>query len=154
MIYLCISNLILTSFEFLAEYMPGGSLYNFLHKQDKILEHSLLLKVALGACNGMVYLHQNNIIHRDLKTANLLIDNNNVCNFLLSVISYPQYILIWILCVHVQMHLYVHDLRFFIYGHEHYETSYPNFMTPRDTPNPLATPPKKEVSTLMRFHRM
>lgn len=65
-------------FCIVTEYMPGGSLYSFLHKQDNILQLSLLLKFALDVCKGMVYLHQNNIIHRDLKTANLLLDSNNV----------------------------------------------------------------------------
>lgn len=65
-------------FSFFAEYMHGGSLYDYLHKQQNILELSLLLKFALDVCCGMEYLHQKNIIHRDLKTANLLMDDNQV----------------------------------------------------------------------------
>ncbi|KAG9444369.1 hypothetical protein H6P81_015709 [Aristolochia fimbriata] len=60
------------------EFMPGGSLYDFLHKNNNVLELSLLLKFAIDICKGMEYLHRNNIIHRDLKTANLLMDTKNV----------------------------------------------------------------------------
>ncbi|CAN6555671.1 unnamed protein product [Malus baccata var. baccata] len=60
------------------EYMPGGSLYDYLHKNHNILKLSELLKFAIDVCKGMEYLHHNNIIHRDLKTANLLMDTNNV----------------------------------------------------------------------------
>ncbi|XP_043722193.1 serine/threonine-protein kinase STY46-like isoform X2 [Telopea speciosissima] len=60
------------------EYMPGGSLYDFLHKDHNVLELPLLLRFAIDVCKGMEYLHQNNIIHRDLKTANLLMDVNKV----------------------------------------------------------------------------
>lgn len=58
--------------------MPGGSLYEYLHKNHVVLKLSQLLSFAIDVCNGMEYLHQNNIIHRDLKTANLLMDSNNV----------------------------------------------------------------------------
>ncbi|KAK4352543.1 hypothetical protein RND71_028061 [Anisodus tanguticus] len=60
------------------EYMPGGSLYEYLHKNHVVLKLSQLLSFAIDVCKGMEYLHQNNIIHRDLKTANLLMDSNNV----------------------------------------------------------------------------
>ncbi|CAL5340442.1 unnamed protein product [Camellia sinensis] len=60
------------------EYMPGGSLYEYIHKNHIVLNLPQLLQFAIDVCSGMEYLHQNNIIHRDLKTANLLMDNDKV----------------------------------------------------------------------------
>ncbi|CAN6269849.1 unnamed protein product [Urochloa humidicola] len=60
------------------EYMPGGNLYDFLHKQKNILDLTLVLRIAIGISKGMDYLHQNNIVHRDLKTANLLLGSDHV----------------------------------------------------------------------------
>ncbi|XP_010555207.1 PREDICTED: serine/threonine-protein kinase STY46 [Tarenaya hassleriana] len=60
------------------EFMPGGSVYDYLHKQKGIFKLPALLKVAIDVSKGMNYLHQNNIIHRDLKAANLLMDENEM----------------------------------------------------------------------------
>ncbi|OEL33524.1 Serine/threonine-protein kinase STY8 [Dichanthelium oligosanthes] len=60
------------------EYMPGGNLYDFLHKQKNTLDLTVVLRIAIGISKGMDYLHQNNIIHRDLKTANLLMGSDHV----------------------------------------------------------------------------
>ncbi|KAL0677232.1 hypothetical protein Bca4012_005213 [Brassica carinata] len=60
------------------EFMSRGSIYDFLHKQKCAFKLQTLLKVALDVAKGMCYLHQNNIIHRDLKTANLLMDENGL----------------------------------------------------------------------------
>ncbi|KAL1563879.1 Serine/threonine-protein kinase sty46 [Salvia divinorum] len=60
------------------EYMSGGSVYDYLHKQRGTFKLPALLKVAIDVSKGMNYLHHNNIIHRDLKAANLLMDDNEV----------------------------------------------------------------------------
>uniref|UniRef100_A0A7N0T0N7 non-specific serine/threonine protein kinase n=1 Tax=Kalanchoe fedtschenkoi TaxID=63787 RepID=A0A7N0T0N7_KALFE len=60
------------------EFMSGGSVYDFLHKQRGVFKMPTLLKVAIDVSKGMNYLHQNNIIHRDLKAPNLLMDENEV----------------------------------------------------------------------------
>lgn len=76
--FVVIIGLLLMKLFFPAEYMPGGNLYDFLHKHNNVLQLSQLLKFAIDISKGMEYLHQNNIIHRDLKTANLLMDANHV----------------------------------------------------------------------------
>ncbi|KAE8651354.1 hypothetical protein Csa_001088 [Cucumis sativus] len=60
------------------EYMSGGSLHDFLHQQKGVLSFPSLLRVAVDVSKGMDYLHQKNIIHRDLKAANLLMDEYGV----------------------------------------------------------------------------
>ncbi|XP_019072203.1 serine/threonine-protein kinase STY17 isoform X4 [Vitis vinifera] len=60
------------------EFMFGGSVYDFLHKQKGSFKLPSLLKVAIDVSKGMNYLHQNDIIHRDLKAANILMDENKV----------------------------------------------------------------------------
>ncbi|CDP11370.1 unnamed protein product [Coffea canephora] len=66
------------NFWIVTEFMPGGSLYEYLHKNHIVLKPPQLLKFAIDVCKGMEYLHLNNIIHRDLKTANLLMDSAKV----------------------------------------------------------------------------
>ncbi|GJW72027.1 serine/threonine-protein kinase STY46-like protein isoform X1 [Tanacetum coccineum] len=62
----------------ITEYMPGGSLYEYLHKNHHTSTLPQLVRFAIDVCRGMEYLHKSNIIHRDLKTANLLMDSDNV----------------------------------------------------------------------------
>lgn len=56
----------------LFEYMEGGSVHDYLRKGPISLME--VLKIAMDVARGMDYLHRRHIIHRDLKTANLLID--------------------------------------------------------------------------------
>jgi serine/threonine protein kinase len=56
--------------------MRNGSVYDFLHKRKGSFKLPGLLKAAVDIAKGMDYLHHNRIIHRDLKTANLLMDEH------------------------------------------------------------------------------
>jgi serine/threonine protein kinase len=74
------NNMVPPYFPCLSEYMSGGSVYDYLHKHKCVFKVPALIGVAIDVSKGMSYLHQNNIIHRDLKTANLLMDENGVSN--------------------------------------------------------------------------
>ncbi|KAK3119820.1 hypothetical protein QOZ80_9AG0675750 [Eleusine coracana subsp. coracana] len=65
-------------FYILTECMSRGSLFDFLHNKHNILDLPAVLKFALDVCRGMSYLHQKGIVHRDLKSANLLLDKDHV----------------------------------------------------------------------------
>lgn len=73
---------LLLHFCVFSEYMSGGSVYDYLHKHKGVFKIPALVGVAIDVSKGMSYLHQNNIIHRDLKTANLLMDENGVSNLI------------------------------------------------------------------------
>ncbi|XP_004617110.1 interleukin-1 receptor-associated kinase 4 isoform X1 [Sorex araneus] len=57
-------------------YMPNGSLLDRLACLDNTppLSWHIRCKIAQGSANGISYLHENQHIHRDIKSANILLD--------------------------------------------------------------------------------
>ncbi|KAH7301990.1 hypothetical protein KP509_23G051500 [Ceratopteris richardii] len=73
------------------EYLPRGSLFRLLHRPGvrELLDERRRVRMALDVARGMNYLHRLNppIVHRDLKSPNLLVDKTwtvKVCDFGLS----------------------------------------------------------------------
>ena len=50
----------------------------FFRQQEGKLSLPQVIKIAADVSRGMDYLHQRKIIHRDLKAANLLMDEHNI----------------------------------------------------------------------------
>jgi len=75
------------------EFMKRGTLYDVLYKHHIKLTWSMIRKIALQVAEGMKYMHEEHgIIHRDLKSANILVDtgyNAKVGDFGLAGLERP-----------------------------------------------------------------
>ena len=64
-------------FYILMEYCEKGHLKNFINKRNSVLiEEKIISKIIKQICLGIKEIHDNNIIHRDLKTENIFLKEN------------------------------------------------------------------------------
>ena len=62
-------------YSLVMEYMPGGDLFHLL-KSSQELTWTMRYRISLDMTIGLHHLHQRSILHRDLKSLNVLLDMN------------------------------------------------------------------------------
>lgn len=55
------------------DLIPRGSLWDVLHKERIALDNGVALRMMRDLAAGVDYLHSEKVLHRDIKTANLLV---------------------------------------------------------------------------------
>jgi serine/threonine protein kinase len=61
------------------EYLGGGSLHHYLKRRtSRRLDEVRARRIFNQACQGLRYLHDRCVIHRDIKLENLLLDENGI----------------------------------------------------------------------------
>jgi sterile alpha motif and leucine zipper-containing kinase AZK len=74
------------------ELMSGGLLEDLLHNPKRDLPWQARTRISLQVSLGMEHLHKRHMLHRDLKSANVLLDEDlkaKVCDFGLSRVVRP-----------------------------------------------------------------
>ncbi len=61
------------------EYVPGGSVGECLRKLERGFDDDLTRHCTSQIVYGLAYLHSRNILHRDLKADNILVNLEGVC---------------------------------------------------------------------------
>jgi serine/threonine protein kinase len=67
-----------------SEFCQGGDLLDLLVDHDEALGWKFRISIASQAASAIDYMHQNNIIHRDIKSSNILLNQDwqcKICDF-------------------------------------------------------------------------
>jgi len=78
-----------TAVYLVMELISGGTLFDYIQQEFEKSNYWIIMhKILQDIANGMNYLHEQNIVHGDLKSHNILLRENNhqavICDFGLS----------------------------------------------------------------------
>jgi serine/threonine-protein kinase Chk2 len=62
------------------EYCQNGDLVNLIEehgKSHKLIKETLIMYILEQLCEAIAYIHRQNVVHRDIKLANILVCNDN-----------------------------------------------------------------------------
>lgn len=62
-----------SAFYFVMEHCPGGSVADYMEAQDGKLTPAVALPIMRQALQGLAFVHQKSVVHRDLKPHNILL---------------------------------------------------------------------------------
>jgi serine/threonine protein kinase len=87
----CIDN---SGYMIVTEYMERGSLFDLIHTEKRVEKIPLtqLIEMIKDIAEAMVFIHSKDILHCDLKSKNILVDENlnlKIADFGLSRIKNP-----------------------------------------------------------------
>lgn len=71
-------------FYIVTEYMSGNSLFSRIHDRRNPLSPTKLTIIALGVAYGLLHMHSLNMLHRDIKSLNILLNADDypmICDF-------------------------------------------------------------------------
>ena len=86
-------------FQIFIEFCDGGALDSVIVELEKGLTEKQIAYVCHGMCLGLVHLHKQGIIHRDLKAGNVLL----TCEVKIFILFFGNYKSIKIACSMFEM---------------------------------------------------
>jgi len=75
-------------FHVITEWLAQGSLSGLLQKERYKFSYNIILRISTDIAKGMKYVHECNLVHQDLRSANILVSDNwtsKIADFGLSV---------------------------------------------------------------------
>ncbi|KAH7650486.1 kinase domain [Cryptosporidium bovis] len=71
-------------YAIITEYLSNGNLFELLYENKVAVSASDRLKISRQLCDAVYFIHSSKMIHRDIKTANVILDSQNnikLCDF-------------------------------------------------------------------------
>ena len=83
------------------EYAEGGTIFEYLQSRDSLLEEEEILQLFVQMVLSLQQVHNHNILHRDLKTQNIMLDKRRKVDM-----RFVYIILYYIILYYIILYIY------------------------------------------------